>query len=501
MTAPSLTPTTEPPASGVASWYVPGPTDAIGDRLVMFDNTSTPPLELLRVHRHVASIPGFETALRSRVAELRGFRHPSFPAVRAVQHLEEDGSLAIVSEHTAGQRLSEFFHQQPRAPLQPAVVAWLLRELTAALAALQATAPGSFHGALTPDRIVLTPDGRLCILEHALGPALARAAQAAEPGSDHPLAAGADAAHGGTTLDARSDVVQLAAIAMSMLIARPVSAVELQSRLPALLDEAAAADAALPPHVAPLRGWFERALHAGGGGYRDAADAHDAARQLPRGSAASAVSAGRAAPGAPADVAADRPAGALPSSSPGSGRARRASAPSIEELMREPFPSEREGTVGSTRHSPAQARGARPRASHAFADQGRQTAVERGVEGERAASRPDVTGAWGERGAARIDPAPEDGQRASAITRRRSWLLGAMVLAVAAQSVAIGVLVRRDAPAPARTVLIESDAEGDRVIVNGEEAGLTPLPLEMDAETRSVRIRSAAGTRPSPAAD
>ena len=35
---------------GVASWYTPGLVDGFGDRLLMFDNTETESLELLRFY-------------------------------------------------------------------------------------------------------------------------------------------------------------------------------------------------------------------------------------------------------------------------------------------------------------------------------------------------------------------------------------------------------------------------------------------------------------------
>ena len=124
-------------ATGLASWYVPGHADGFGDRLLMFDNTSTPSLELLRFRHDLTDAAGFEQALRERVQRLSAFRHESFSAVRAVQHLDEGNTLALVSEHAPGQRLSETFDQRPRKGLSPAIVTWLLRELTPALEALQ----------------------------------------------------------------------------------------------------------------------------------------------------------------------------------------------------------------------------------------------------------------------------------------------------------------------------------------------------------------------------
>ena len=48
------------PASSVdslASWYTPGRSDGFGDRLLMFDNTGSEALELLRQRPQLSNIP------------------------------------------------------------------------------------------------------------------------------------------------------------------------------------------------------------------------------------------------------------------------------------------------------------------------------------------------------------------------------------------------------------------------------------------------------------
>ena len=159
------------PGSSLASWYTPGRSD-FGDRLLMFDNTDAISLELLRFRRELVTT-GFENALRDRVEHLAHFRHTSFPLVRAAVHLD-DQDLTLVSAHTPGQRLSELPTWQLRKGLHPGVVTWIVRDVTPALAALQSSGPFVAHGALTADRIVITSEGRLCIIEHALGAAIRR---------------------------------------------------------------------------------------------------------------------------------------------------------------------------------------------------------------------------------------------------------------------------------------------------------------------------------------
>lgn len=131
----------------VASWYTPGLSDGLGDRLLMFDNTSGSSLELLRFKREFASRPQFEDALRRRVAQLERFTHPAVATVRTVQSLGANDGLALVSNQTIGRRLSEVVREARghRFALE------LLRQIVPALAALQDFGEDVSHGIITPE--------------------------------------------------------------------------------------------------------------------------------------------------------------------------------------------------------------------------------------------------------------------------------------------------------------------------------------------------------------
>src|SRR5687767_3233037 len=92
---------------GHASWYAQGLSDPIGDRLLMFDNSSGPSLELLRFSWRVVASADFETALRERVDVLSQFRHDAFAKIRAVETLAPQNDLTLVSNYVPGKRLSE----------------------------------------------------------------------------------------------------------------------------------------------------------------------------------------------------------------------------------------------------------------------------------------------------------------------------------------------------------------------------------------------------------
>ncbi len=198
----------------LASWYTQGRSDGIGDRLLMSDTSGTA-LELLRFRPEFAATYGFERSLRERVELVDRVRHAAFPQVHAVEYLEEREGLALVTTHVPGKRLSELFQAvRPRAGLHPAFAVWLIRELTSAIAELQSRGPDVAHGALSPDRLVITPDGRVAIVEHVLGSALACLELSSSrlwtdvgvivppPGAGRPR------------LDQRADVVQIGLIAL-----------------------------------------------------------------------------------------------------------------------------------------------------------------------------------------------------------------------------------------------------------------------------------------------
>jgi hypothetical protein len=265
----------------LASWYTQGRSDGLGDRLLMTDNTGAESLELLRFHPAFAGAFGFERALREQVERLDRFHHEAFSRVRAVEYLEDGDGLALVSTHVAGTRLADMFRSPRLRPaLNPAFATWLLRQLTSAVADLQALGRGVAHGALTADRIILTPERHVVIVEHVVGPAI-------EGLSLSPSRLWADigiiansAPAGPECLGARSDVVQIGLMILSVVLGRRITPDEYPVRLGKLLDELSigAQPFAL---VAPLRLWIERALRVDGHGFRNAREARDGLGELP----------------------------------------------------------------------------------------------------------------------------------------------------------------------------------------------------------------------------
>jgi hypothetical protein len=252
---------------------MPGLSDGLGDRLLMFDNTETASLELLRFRQDFGSRREFETAVRTRLRELERFTHPGVAQVRALKRLGEGEGLALVSNHVAGRRLSEILH----AARGPALGLDLIRQITPVLAGLQQQGDNIAHGVLTPERIIVTPEGRLVMVEHVLGAALQTVNWPAARLRTE-LGLGIRGAH--APLDSRGDVIQLGLAALSLVLGRRVAADEFPLRVAALLDELEGIDAPGASDFSRLRRWMQHALQLGGRAFGSAIEAYEALREV-----------------------------------------------------------------------------------------------------------------------------------------------------------------------------------------------------------------------------
>ena len=250
-----------PPEDGpdkrLTTWYAQGQSDALGDRLLMFDNTNAPSWEILRFKPALAHDPRFESALRERVEHLISFQHESFPVVRPIKRLGHDDGLAVVSTYSQGAPLSDAL----KRPRSVDFGLRLIRQLVPALSALHRHAPGLSHGALTADRIVLNAEGRLMIREHMVGPALETLGlPAARLWSEFGILVPSSPAET-AVLDKRCDVAQLALIAISLMAGRRMGPEDDEGKLPGVLDEIARRSHGPGSARFPsFRRWLERAV-------------------------------------------------------------------------------------------------------------------------------------------------------------------------------------------------------------------------------------------------
>ncbi|MEQ1912468.1 MAG: hypothetical protein ABMA15_26850, partial [Vicinamibacterales bacterium] len=275
------TPDDEAAGAPLTSWYTQGVTDGFGDRLLMFDNAATGPVELLRVRPDFAAVPGFEAALRARFEQLSSFTHPSFAQARVVNHLENGGGLTVASTHVTGTRLSELFvATRPTPGMHPASVRDAFGDLVAAIAELHRRGRTVAHGALGAERILLTFDRQLVVTDYVFGEALQRLNLTQEQlWTEFGLVS--DNETGVTRLDQRGDLAQLGLLMLSLVLGRRISPGEYPQKVPALLrDFSAASDKRAPDATTPLRSWLEQALDPAG--FRSVDEAERALLLRPR---------------------------------------------------------------------------------------------------------------------------------------------------------------------------------------------------------------------------
>ena len=254
----------------------------------MFDNTETDSLELLRFYPSLTAIDGFEEALHDRVRQVGRLPDHAFPLIVAVERLEGDGALALVSTHTPGKRLSTFFDRPgPRKGLNPSFVTGVVTQVIQALTVLQSKGDDITHSALTADRVVITTGGRICVIEHVLGSALRHLnLSTAQLWREFGLVS-APAQEGALCLDARTDVFQLGVLAVELLLGRRLTPLDLKDRLPDLLEQWSDAANRVGLATDRLKFWLERALQFTDEGYATAAEALADLREMPAESAVS----------------------------------------------------------------------------------------------------------------------------------------------------------------------------------------------------------------------
>jgi len=246
----------------LAAWYAPGFADALGDRLLLCD-TSNRPLEMLRFPPALADAAQFETTLRARTQQLHAFDHPAFATVRRIDRIaDHTGGLVVVSDHVPGHRLTQLLQasRTQRLVPDPALAVWVIHELLAALDELHRAGSGMAHGTVSPERIVITTDGRLVITEYVVGAALESLALTSRELWQRFLVH-APAGVGAVHFSPATDLLQTGATALAVLLGRTLYRHEYPDALPQLLNDACTIPGRHEdPLLGLLRDWLSRAL-------------------------------------------------------------------------------------------------------------------------------------------------------------------------------------------------------------------------------------------------
>ncbi|HEY7284186.1 MAG TPA: PEGA domain-containing protein [Vicinamibacterales bacterium] len=238
--------------------------DGLGERRRISDVSGADTIEQLCLRGELTAIPSFEFALRERASRLANFRHVYYGRVRSVDRLTDPSStLAIVSDSIKGVRLANLLAASERRPMTLDISAsvHLIRQLVAAVAMLHDNARDVAHGAIGPERIIVTPNARIVIVEYVLGAALEQLHYSQERYWKE-LRIALPPSTGLPRFDHRADVTQIGLVALSMILGRLLHEDEYPSRVGDVLAGAWAISSKgeLEPLPPRLRQWIGRAL-------------------------------------------------------------------------------------------------------------------------------------------------------------------------------------------------------------------------------------------------
>jgi hypothetical protein len=251
----------------LASSYAPAPVafeDGLGTRCLVVDRARHETVEMLCLRGELTAVASFEFALRERLSHLAAFSHGCYGRVRSVDRLKDPAStLALASDVTAGLRLSEMlrFSEAAHVTLDIDAALCLLRQLVPAVALLHENMPNIAHGAIAPERLVVTQGARLIVVEHVMGSALEQLRFSQER-YWRDLRIALPRSPGLPRFDHRTDVTQVGVVALSLILGRCLHDEEGPSRLGDLVSSAWAVSArgGLEPLPAGLRAWLMSAL-------------------------------------------------------------------------------------------------------------------------------------------------------------------------------------------------------------------------------------------------
>lgn len=237
--------------------------DGLGERMVAADGATGELLQILRLRPALTAVPSFEFAVRERTARLTNFRHAYYARVRRVDRLQGTGTLALVSDHVEGTRLSEILRvaHARRLQLDTNAALCLIRQLVPAVALLHENARDASHGLIAPERLIVTPHARLVIVEHVAGSAIEQL-QFGRERLWQELRVAVPSSAGVARFDHRADVNGIGITALSLVLGRPIGADEFPHAIPGLLMQAGERSPLGDerPLSNPFRNWLARAL-------------------------------------------------------------------------------------------------------------------------------------------------------------------------------------------------------------------------------------------------
>jgi serine/threonine protein kinase len=148
--------------------------DGFGERFRATQPGTSEQIEVLRLRHALTDVLSFEFSLRELMGLLSSFKHTAFGRVRVRRTARDPApGIALVSDAVPGVRLLDPKGSERRQfGLDINMAGNLIRQVMSAVAMLHANTGGIAHGAIAPERIVVTPKGRVVIVEHVMAGAL-----------------------------------------------------------------------------------------------------------------------------------------------------------------------------------------------------------------------------------------------------------------------------------------------------------------------------------------
>lgn len=501
--------------------------DGFGRRVVRIESVDAVPTEHLLLSPAVATHPAFAAALGERVAKLNGRR---LTAYARVQRLDGDGpgGVSVVSEYVKGWRLADLLDvaESENLTLDIGVVMLLLRQLLPTAALLSTQIRDAASGALGPEHLLLTAQGRLVLTDYVFGPAIdalgwdteqlwTRLRIATPPGAT------------GKAVSQRGDVVQVGVTVLSLVSGRRLRDDEFPERLEGLVSSArqktpAIIDAPLSPG---LRDWLMRALQLAPKSFEKLFDAQMALERLLSTDAALLAQPAEldqavarferfmpvvelpppprelplleAPPPdlVPLAVAFDRPAPAMSETPP----VPAAPADAAGDEASAPAPTRKSGVrrkKGEAAAVPAPVEVSVPEAALPVAEPEPAVAVmaERASEpAETVVPFAAAASRWNESPTPEPEPLPEPVVvEAETPWWRSARMVAALVALAVAQTAFIGWLATRPTEhlGGDGELVVQSRPEGATVVIDDREHGVTPLTLRVSPGTHVLQVRA-----------
>ena len=198
--------------------------DGFGQRRLVL-GASGDQFEALTLRDELTASPVVEAALRERIERLADFQSEHFGRVRGLERAGKSlPRLILVADHVPGVRLSTVLAaaEAHLLPVEMNAALCLLRQLVHAVAVLHDKAPDCCHGALGPERLIVTSHARLVVTDYVLGSAIEQLRYSNKQYWQD-LRVPLPRSFGMPHLDRRTDVTQVGVTALALVMGRPLT--------------------------------------------------------------------------------------------------------------------------------------------------------------------------------------------------------------------------------------------------------------------------------------